>query len=581
MKLLYLKINGYKNLKGKTEFDFSKANNFSALIGINGSGKSNVLEAISIIFASLYRNKKVSYWNNGKPFDYEIRYILNSNTIKIKNGDLIITHVGDSEENIVRRDKLPYLPSEIITCYSGDELRIWDDIYFRFYSSYFNNISKGIVDDKQKLVFINKYVWDISLLCLLCHENSETFLKALLKTENLLDIEIKFNIPRNYEKRVEWYIKNLDDSGEEAYNELVFLMNIIKGRQEGRTLSFNDIKDIALIQSRDNISTCRKLFHLLFSAGMHKTKKLFEGIDISFNNLKIKQLSEGEKRLILMKCIMDILANQNSLVLFDEPDSHLHISRKKELKSILNKDNYYSLITTHSPSLLNSLDDYQSFILTEKGKGVEVFQSSKFSNLKELTDGAFTLMDGVVAMSTNKDIIIVEGKYDVKYLQKAHSYFKSIDPKYELLNFEFIKSGGTDKETYIEAFNKFKNAVSNQQMLVVLCDDDDPGRNVVDAINNKISKTKKGNLFAIVYPKTDDKLFNGDFLLEDYFDISTYKEIYNQKITKAKTHKDLTAFPSPKNHIQNNYEKFKPEDFKGFKVLFDFLMEEKSKLMAK
>ncbi len=579
MKLLYLKINGYKNLKGKTEFDFSKANNFSALIGINGSGKSNVLEAISIIFASLYRNKKVSFWNKGKPFEYEIRYILNSNTIKIKNGDLTITHVGDSEENIVRRDKLPYLPSEIITCYSGDELRIWDDVYFKFYLDYFNNISKGIINDKQNLVFVNKYVWDISLLCLLCHEDSEQFLKSLLKNENLLDVQIKFNIPKNYDKRVEWYQKNQLDGGD-AYNEILMLMDIIRKRQAEKTLNFNDIKDITLIQQKENTSTCRRLFYLLFSAGMYKTKKLFDGIDISFNDIKIRQLSEGEKRLILMKCILDILANQNSLVLFDEPDSHLHISRKKELKSILNKDNYYSLLTTHSPSLLNSLEDNQSFILTEKGKGVEVFQSSKFSNLKELTDGAFTLMDGVVAMSTNKDIIIVEGKYDVKYLQKAHSYFKSIDSKYELLNFEFIKSGGTDKETYIEAFNKFKNAVSNQQMLVVLCDDDDPGRNVVDAINNKISKTSTGNLFAIVYPKTDAKLFNGDFLLEDYFDISTYKEIYNQKITKAKTHKDLTAFPSPKNHIQNNYNKFNPEDFKGFKVLFDYLLKEKSKLLS-
>ena len=56
MKLISLHINGYKNLKGKANFDFSHAENYCALIGLNGSGKSNVLEAISLIFASLYRS---------------------------------------------------------------------------------------------------------------------------------------------------------------------------------------------------------------------------------------------------------------------------------------------------------------------------------------------------------------------------------------------------------------------------------------------------------------------------------------------------------------------------------------------
>jgi predicted ATP-dependent endonuclease of OLD family len=46
---------------------------------------------------------------------------------------------------------------------------------------------------------------------------------------------------------------------------------------------------------------------------------------------------------------MDVLGNENSLFLFDEPESHLHISRKKEVKKYLDKPNHFSLLTTHSP----------------------------------------------------------------------------------------------------------------------------------------------------------------------------------------------------------------------------------------
>src|ERR1051326_2910549 len=144
MKVLKLKINGYKNLKGKTSFDFTKSTSYAALIGLNGSGKSNVLEAVSIIFASLYRGSNISYWNNGNPIDYTIRYMLNGNEIEITNGQYTLVKEGEVARNkIIRVGKKEYLPAEIISCYSGDELRMWDEIYSKFYFSYLSKIARG------------------------------------------------------------------------------------------------------------------------------------------------------------------------------------------------------------------------------------------------------------------------------------------------------------------------------------------------------------------------------------------------------------------------------------------------------
>lgn len=64
MKIKNLKIEGYKNL----DLELIHNADIIALIGNNGSGKSNLLEALSLIFRSLYK----------KP-------ILNSLTIKNSN----------------------------------------------------------------------------------------------------------------------------------------------------------------------------------------------------------------------------------------------------------------------------------------------------------------------------------------------------------------------------------------------------------------------------------------------------------------------------------------------------------------
>lgn len=572
MKLIKLEIKGYKNLKKKTVFDFTVSGNYIALIGLNGSGKSNVLEAISIIFGSLYQNKTINQFHSGYDFEYKITYSMDTIELQVENGIYTLLKEKDVICNkLIKQNKQNYLPSEIIACYSGDELRLWEDIYSTFYFKYFNKISRGSFREKQKLIYINKYTWQNALLTLICHDDSSNYIKEILRVEELTDIEIKFVFPANYEKRLEWYVKNLE-TGEVAYNEMLTLINTIKRRQEdkGVALNFNEIRDIIILQKGNNHQNCRKLFFLLFSLGMNKDKKLFLKIDIKNKNLGLKQLSEGEKKLILLRCILSVLANKNSLVLLDEPDSHLHIIKKKELKNYLQNADFFSILTSHSPSLLNSFPDENTFILNDKGSGVNVTKASKFSDIKTLSGNEFSLMDGVIAVSSKKDIILVEGKYDEKYLTRALRYFKTIDEKYKILNFDFINGGGADNT--IQIYDKIYRSILSHQKLFIICDDDEPGRKTVNEIVKKINKTGKTNIHAFVYPKISNNKFPKDFLLEDYFPLSCYKDYYTKKVGKAQLFKDLKCFQDPKNYIESNYDKFKLEDFKGFKKTIDKLL---------
>ena len=70
MRLISLYIEEYKNIKNQT-FDFSGNTGYIALIGLNGSGKSNLLEAIGLIFNGLLNNQKI-------PFVYEIKSLLST-----------------------------------------------------------------------------------------------------------------------------------------------------------------------------------------------------------------------------------------------------------------------------------------------------------------------------------------------------------------------------------------------------------------------------------------------------------------------------------------------------------------------
>ena len=60
MKLYYIYIDGYKNLENFEMF-FNEGSSVNALIGNNGSGKSNVLEALATVFAAVYNEQNVGF----------------------------------------------------------------------------------------------------------------------------------------------------------------------------------------------------------------------------------------------------------------------------------------------------------------------------------------------------------------------------------------------------------------------------------------------------------------------------------------------------------------------------------------
>ncbi|WP_445752788.1 AAA family ATPase [Polaribacter sp.] len=152
MKITNLKIEGYKNL----EVQLLHNADIIALIGNNGSGKSNLLEAISYIFRSLYRS------NENVSFDYLIEYVNSNNQkIKIEKNRSKVTSFVDDVATINIKD---YLPKKVIAIYSGEEDRLWQNCFFPFYDEYVKNINKsshtGILQATSlmpQMLYLNKF----------------------------------------------------------------------------------------------------------------------------------------------------------------------------------------------------------------------------------------------------------------------------------------------------------------------------------------------------------------------------------------------------------------------------------------
>lgn len=563
MKILNLTVNGYKNLKEKTVLDLSSCTNYAAFIGLNGSGKSNILEAVSLIFSVFYHNKSVD-------FKYNLKYVIDNKTVTLTDGKLNVEGVAKA---IPKKDFELYLPNNIITSYSGEELRLWEEVYLDSYAEFFKDLKKkhSAVPD---LLYINKYSWEIALITLLCSDKPQVkkFINEVLRIGVDVDIIIE-----------------LDNSKYGLYetNEalsLVKRISSLKEQAKGGIIHINEIRTLDLNQ-QSNLDFCKKIFYFLFVTSMPEKgpkvniDKIIQKISLQFNGYDVKKLSEGEKKLILITCINDILSDKNTLVLLDEPDSHIHIERKKAIKNLVEKNEHFTLLTTHSPSLLNCFDEHNIFILSDKDEnGVIPIKADKQKHLSEISGGEFSLMNATMIASTQKDILLVEGTNDYNYLNEALKRFKTDYPSF---NFLMINCGGAGNVGAILE-QSILPILSDNQFCLCLFDEDGAGKNGMESVQKMTTEKEKKNIKCLLHPRHSS--FPEDmkeFFMEDYFDVTAYRDLITAEIAKKQKFRDYEQMPKAKGVIESNYKKFPDSAYNNFKVFLDKILEEQSLFHSK
>ena len=576
MKLMSLYIKKYKNLSGT--YNFEESNAYIALIGLNGSGKSNLLEVISIIFkiiSGLCPQNSIGDFS----FTYEIDGRVYYAEYWDYNGKLFIN-------NTQRR------PSSIISCYSGEDDRLWKHGYEDYYVRFFNAAIAG-GEYKPTSLYINKYCWKIAFISLLFSENEEV--KRFITD--------KLHVSHD---TVTVQFKTKKDANPQAHDASNWYKRV-EAKFGGKEILIDELinnEDVELLCGKyPYLTNDQIVFYYLYFLYMPDKRgtlgleadKIIESIDIKLNDYFFDNLSEGEKKLILIECITKVLSDENSLVLLDEPDAHTHIAMKKDLLKLISEFEGQTIMTTHSPMFLNKrwdgFDENNIFYLHD-GK---IEDTEPLKHLAELTDNEIDYFEGSFILSS-KYILVVEGKYDDKYLRKAISIFEKSDSKYSKLNDVAIISANSASSAEVIYNQILSKCIAKIEKIVFLFDYDDggwkDGWKKIDAISGRglkiIPMFYQDSYPSVNYPTSDalisaanggQKTIKPDktYMVEDIFSESAYLSVITPVINSRK-YKDFrnnsigNKGTAIKDYIEKNFNTFPDTVFDGFKTVLDELM---------
>lgn len=575
MRLLKLKVKGYKNLKD-IDIDFSKTDGKILLVGKNGSGKSNLLEVLSAIFSSIYNEE-----SNVTPiFDYDLEYsisrkddiskLVKSTELKVKitnnnkRNEVYYSEIAKDNKidykKIDRKNRIYLLPDHVIAVYSGEEMRLWNEYYFKSYKNYNKKCIKSSVIVEPRMVYLNRYYWELVASILAISELNERKMElSLLGINKISEIKMEFDINK---------VKN---------NHNQYLKNII----DHLNPDLNKSVSIKLEAYANLIGICgneETLFKNMIVILLSKQYKIITGFSIvTENGIGIKELSEGEKKLLLIYGAINITSGEN-LYLLDEPDAHVHESRKREIYDLIcSDDKSQFVVTSHSPAMSKLFNEDNAFLISQSNKGAIIKSSNMFSIINQVTDGEWSLTDDVLLVDNGRVLVLVEGKDDAKYIRKAVDIFSSKKDRYrKLKDIDFLQCGGADN---ISATLEEICAISSEKRVIIICDRDDAGVGALKEMCHldKVQKDdnniyKCSNKYYFLLPKKEN--YSHDiFMIEDYFTENLKMNIVNDKINELNGNmKDLNINIGRfvKKRLPNY--KFNDNDFDSFKVLLDQLL---------
>lgn len=380
MHLQSLKIKSFRNLVDIT-ITFDEKFTSHAIIGQNGSGKSNFLEAIITIFRDLDLQNPAS-------LEYEMNYLIRGHEIRIKAnpGKLPEIQIDGEEISATKfsEHSKEYLPSHIFTYYSGKNERIEKlfqahiQKFIRLERSYDREVldenllnpnlspevrERLIIESKEKsnklkikkeefgrrLFFCRPGHTQLVLLACLLSED-ERF-KKLLEDLNILELDSALFVlkePNSLKTNITekdilegdsrfWYARGtvvtdfLDKLWQVAIapiNDTIRKQIDFRGRNEKQEQIYLYVKDKEdLMKLGELVGTPERFFE--YAEGAY-IGDLIEEVRISVKHktsdgtITFDYLSEGELQLLTVLGLMRLTSQDHCLFLLDEPDTHLN-----------------------------------------------------------------------------------------------------------------------------------------------------------------------------------------------------------------------------------------------------------------
>lgn len=385
MRIDWLWLQDFKNLRN-LEVDFDEDSLYTVLLGQNGTGKSNLIESLVMIFRDLDLGERPS-------LAYRIRYACRGRRIEVdadpkREKDAVNITVDGENIPFSRFHSNPdriYLPKYLFGYYSGPSNRLerhFEKHQNRFYQALLKNRDRDGPLPLRPLFYarlIHSQFVLLSYFLDISSEQTGAFLREFLGI-------VGFDSVLFVMKRPNWS-KNRSDlfwgARGEVRNFLERLHKIAlapmkiprRGSDERFYLYVKDLR--ALLDLYRDYSGHGDFFKSLESTYISdiieevRIRVIVEGVD---GNLTFVELSEGEQQLLTVLGLLRFTRDEESLFLLDEPDTHLNpawgIRYFDLIMGIMNTSATSNIIvSTHDPLMVGSLTRDQVMLLFKTADG--------------------------------------------------------------------------------------------------------------------------------------------------------------------------------------------------------------------
>jgi ABC-type cobalamin/Fe3+-siderophores transport system ATPase subunit len=454
MKIIYLWVDRYKNLKN-SHVEFSDGEIPTAVIGKNGTGKSNLIEALLNIFISLYFNEppnfnfKILYEAHGKKITIE--KLITNGSFTVTVDDIAWTRAA-FRKRVHNSSSMPPFPAMIFGYYSGTCERLRKQ-FRRYERTYAAKLKKQSDDLDKTFNFSDINQAKFILLAVLADSKNSLLNDISISSLDRLSITIRpgNSYNPNHDEPKFWgaqgtILKFLADLDNWAIDSISSRLN---SEEETSDIEYERkyiINQRGLEKFSDS-STSRRGANISSMLQALKTKSMLVDIDYTLKHtdgistFNFEELSEGEKQLISVIGGLHITDKDECLILLDEPDTHLNPAWTWRYSSLL-KDALGSeqsnsstvIIATHNPILISGLTKNQVLIAHNnngqlsyehpyrdpRGQGVANVLTSEFFGLpSSLDEHTQNIIDERLVLAYKKDKLTTD---EASRLKEINSY---------------------------------------------------------------------------------------------------------------------------------------------------------------
>ena len=408
MRLDYFWIGDYKNLKD-VSVDFDEDHWVTVVIGWNGTGKSNVLEALATLFRDLVMGQNLTGVKNKPSFPYRLRYKMHDHwwihldADPSREKDAYQIHIKDVGQEVAGKDDLgqpitiskflreqdQYLPKYIFGYYSGNSDRL-EEVFRKYLAEYDRDLRAGKDPGLRRLFYALPVHSQFVLLAFILQQDEvvKEFLDKHLGLEEDGGIDSVLFVlkqppwDKTKNEEIFWGAKGVVRTFLDRLLEISLAPIRINRRVEAtlwnkktRGFRYLYVKDLDSLRDLVGDKEPREFFQEVESTYV---SELIEEVRIRVKlrkddgSVTFRELSEGEQQLLTVLGLLKFTAEEESLFLLDEPDTHLNpqwcVDYLQHLKNFVgahdkDRESSHIVLTTHNPLAVAELVKGQVQIL--------------------------------------------------------------------------------------------------------------------------------------------------------------------------------------------------------------------------